>query len=521
MLIIIRQQSKVSKVLKCKYHNCSLILPHHPIFYFTFAALQDQSKYEAVIGLEVHAQLSTASKLFSGDATTFDAAPNTQTSPISLAHPGTLPVMNEAVLALAIKLGLALNCEISSNTYFARKNYFYPDLPKGYQVSQDSAPICKAGFLEINTGTGTARKLTLNRIHIEEDAGKSLHDVSDTNTCLDYNRAGVPLLEIVTEPCIHSAEEAFAFVTELRNLVRWLGVCDGNMEEGSMRCDANISIRPKGDNSLYTRVEVKNLNSIRNVKRAIDLEVARLIALTEAGEKIVQETRSYNADDHTSFSLRSKEDAHDYRYFPEPDLPLFKITNAYIKEIQDAMPALPNEVRQELMSTFQLSAYDATAITASKETTDYFFSLAAKQKNFKSVANWIVGPLKNYCAENNIELHQLPISMNQISELIEFTNSGQVHFNVASTKILEALINEPSKSILAIATGLDLLQQRDEDVLEAWAKQVLSANPDKVAAYKKGKKALLGMFAGEVKKLSKGQADMQATQQLLSRLLSE
>jgi aspartyl-tRNA(Asn)/glutamyl-tRNA(Gln) amidotransferase subunit B len=483
--------------------------------------MQKQSKYEAVIGLEVHAQLSTVSKLFSADATSFDAAPNTQTSPISLAHPGTLPVMNEAVLALAIKLGLALNCEISPNTYFARKNYFYPDLPKGYQVSQDLAPICRGGFLEINQETETAKKLLLNRIHIEEDAGKSLHDISSTNTCLDYNRAGVPLLEIVTEPCIHSAEDAFTFITELRNLVRWIGVCDGNMEEGSMRCDANISIRPVGDKNLYTRVEVKNLNSIRNVRRAIELEVARLISLTEAGEKIVQETRSYNADDHTSFSLRSKEDAHDYRYFPEPDLPLFKITESYIKKLQDAMPALPNEVRQKLVSNFQLSAYDAAAITANKETTDYFFALAERQKNFKSVANWISGPLKNYCVENSVELNQIPISLEQISALIEFTNSGQVHFNVASTKILEALMQQPSKSILAIATELNLLQQRNEDVLEDWARQVLSANPDKVVAYKKGKKALLGMFAGEVKKLSKGKADMQATQQLLSKLLSE
>lgn len=480
-----------------------------------------EQQYEAVIGLEVHAQLSTATKLFSGDSTSFDAAANTQVSPITLAHPGTLPVMNKQVLALAIKLGLALNCKITQETYFARKNYFYPDLPKGYQVSQDLEPICKGGFLEVNTETSGVTKVILNRIHIEEDAGKSIHDIDEVNTCLDYNRAGVPLLEIVTEPCIHSAEEAFAFVTALRNLVRWLGVCDGNMEEGSMRCDANISIRPVGDKNLYTRVEVKNLNSIRNVKRAIELEVARLIALTEAGEKVVQETRSYNADTHTSFSLRSKEDAHDYRYFPEPDLPLFRITDAYLQEIEQAMPALPAKVKQTLEAEYALNAYDASAITASKETTQYFFAICKLEQNYKSVANWINGPIKNYCVEKNIELNQFPLGEQKLAEIIAFTNTGQVHFNVASTRLLDAIIADPTANILATATALNLLQQSDTNVLEEWAQQVLAANPDKVIAYKKGKKALLGMFAGEVKKLSKGKADMQATQEILTTILNK
>ena len=373
----------------------------------------------------------------------------------------------------------------------------------------------------MNTENSGLKKVILNRIHIEEDAGKSIHDLDEINTCLDYNRAGVPLLEIVTEPCIHSAEEAFAFVTALRNMVRWLGVCDGNMEEGSMRCDANISIRPVGDKNLYTRVEVKNLNSIRNVKRAIELEVARLIGLTEAGEKVVQETRSYNADTHTSFSLRSKEDAHDYRYFPEPDLPLFKITDAYLQDIEKAMPALPAKVKQTLEAEYALSAYDAAAITASKETTEYFFAICKLEHNYKSVANWINGPIKNYCAEKDIEINQFPLREQKLAELIAFTNTGQVHFNIASTKLLDAVIAESSDDVLATATGLNLLQQSDSNVLEEWVQQVLAANPDKVEAYKKGKKALLGMFAGEVKKLSKGKADMQATQEILTSILNK
>jgi aspartyl-tRNA(Asn)/glutamyl-tRNA(Gln) amidotransferase subunit B len=270
----------------------------------------------------VHAQLQTASKLFCGDGTAFGADPNTQVSPVSLAHPGTLPVMNEKVIELAVKLGLALDCSIVKENYFARKNYFYPDLPKGYQVSQHTAPVCLGGHVNIVTDEGK-RSVRLNRIHMEEDAGKSLHDVDEKYTSIDLNRAGMPLLEIVTEPDLHSSAEAYAYLTELRKMVRWLGVCDGNMEEGSMRCDANVSVRLKGETKLGTRVEVKNLNSIRNVKKAIEIEAERLIAIVEKGEQVLQQTRSFNADNNTTFALRSKEEADDYRYFPEPDLPPF------------------------------------------------------------------------------------------------------------------------------------------------------------------------------------------------------
>ncbi|MEI2747636.1 MAG: Asp-tRNA(Asn)/Glu-tRNA(Gln) amidotransferase subunit GatB [Ferruginibacter sp.] len=336
--------------------------------------MNKSDKYQLVIGLEVHAQLLTKSKLFCSDPTTFGAAPNTQVSPVSLAHPGTLPVMNKKAIELAVKLGTALNCEIEQHNYFARKNYFYPDLPKGYQVSQHTAPICKGGQLYIETTDGN-KYVQLNRIHMEEDAGKSIHDANENYSCIDLNRAGVPLLEIVTEPVIHSADEAFAFLTELRKILRWLEVCDGNMEEGSMRCDANISVRLMGDTHLGKRVEVKNLNSIRNVKRAIEIEKERLIQLVENGNPVVQETRSYDADKNITFSLRSKEDAEDYRYFPEPDLPPFHITAEYISEIKNSLPPLPEVLKDKYTRDFGLSGLDAAALCADKSEVDYFESL--------------------------------------------------------------------------------------------------------------------------------------------------
>src|ERR1700733_5462625 len=318
----------------------------------------NNSTYEVVIGLEVHAQLLTKSKLFCGDSAAFGGQPNTHVSSVTLAHPGTLPKMNKKAIEYAIKLGLALNCDIEQNNYFTRKNYFYPDLPKGYQVSQHTTPICKNGHVTIKVGD-TVRNIILNRIHMEEDAGKSLHDVDDNYTCIDLNRAGVPLLEIVTEPDLHSAEEAFAFLTELRRMVRWLNVCDGNMEEGSMRCDANISIRLHGATKLGTRVEVKNLNSIRNVKRAIEHEVQRLIVIVDKGEKVIQETRSFDANNGTTFSLRSKEEADDYRYFPDPDLTPFNITDEFLQSIKASIPALPEELEKKYTTVFNLSASDA------------------------------------------------------------------------------------------------------------------------------------------------------------------
>lgn len=477
-------------------------------------------KYQVVIGLEVHAQLLTKSKLFCGDSTSFGADANTHVSAISLAHPGTLPVLNKEVVALAVKLGLALNCSIASQNYFARKNYFYPDLPKGFQTSQHTDPICVGGFLTVNSN-GQKKDVILNRIHIEEDAGKSMHDLYENFTAIDLNRAGTPLLEIVTEPCIHSAEEAFNYLTDLRKIVRWLDVCDGNMEEGSMRCDANISVRLHGDTKLGTRVEVKNLNSIRNVKKAIELETERLIKIVEAGETIVQETRSYYADNNTTFSLRSKEDADDYRYFPEPDLPPIEITEAYKTAIQNTMPILPSVQEKLLVKKYNLSTYDANAICADKEDVMYFEKLVANIKNAKATANWITGPIRNYCTEKDVSISTFPLNINTVADLINFTNTGNVHFNIASTKLMHAMIVEKNNNPEELAATMNLLQEDNDDAINEWVQKTILAMPDKVKEYKAGKKGLIGLFAGQVKKLSGGKADMGKVNTLLEKKLME
>jgi aspartyl-tRNA(Asn)/glutamyl-tRNA(Gln) amidotransferase subunit B len=480
--------------------------------------VNENDKYELVIGLEVHAQLLTKTKLFCADSTLFGSEPNTQVSPISLAHPGTLPKMNKKAIELAVKLGLALHCKIEQHNYFARKNYFYPDLPKGYQVSQHTAPICKAGYLSITTAE-SQKDVQLNRIHLEEDAGKSIHDADENYTCIDLNRAGVPLLEIVTEPCMHSAVEAFAFLTELRKILRWLGVCDGNMEEGSMRCDANISVRLTGETKLGKRVEVKNLNSIRNVKRAIEIEAERLIGIEEEKGTIIQETRSFDADKNTTFSLRSKEEADDYRYFPEPDLPPFLVSDKYINDVAKSMPVLPEQLKEKYIKDFSLSEYDAAVICNDKEDANFFEDLTRYTKLYKPAANWMLGPLKFYCNENNIPVSSFPLPASTIASLIELTESGHVNFNNASTKILQELIKTPGQTAINIATSLNLLQESDSGAVEDWVNEVIASMPDKVKEYKSGKKGLLGLFAGEVKKKSKGKADMQLANKLLSEKL--
>lgn len=479
----------------------------------------DNNKYELVVGLEVHAQLMTKSKLFCSDNTDFGASPNTQVSPVSLAHPGTLPVMNKAAIELAVKLGIALHCDIEHYNYFARKNYFYPDLPKGYQISQHTAPICKNGYVKIQTQLGS-NQIQLNRIHIEEDAGKSIHDLDENYTCIDLNRAGVPLVEIVTEPVIHSSEEAFSFLTELRKTLRWLEVCDGNMEEGSMRCDANISIRIKGDKKLGNRVEVKNLNSIRNVKRAIDIEFERLIKISEDNKEIIQETRSYDADKNITFSLRSKEDAEDYRYFPEPDLPPFVIDERYISQIKESLPELPESVILKFQEKYHLSEYDAMSICNEKEDVFYFEKLVEQTSHYKAVANWMLGPLKYYCNENDISLNEFPLSINQICELIDLVETNQVSFSNASGKVLGHLLNNPDSKPKEAANTLGLIQENNEDQILQWVEEVISEMPEKVKEYKSGKKGLIGMFAGEVKKKSKGAADMQQVNHLLTQKLN-
>lgn len=474
-------------------------------------------KYEAVIGLEVHAQLQTQSKLFSGDCASFGAEPNTHISPITLGHPGTLPKTNKKAVEYAIKMGLACHCQIEQYNYFARKNYFYPDLPKGYQVSQHTTPICKGGYISIKTKDGE-KDVKLNRIHLEEDAGKSIHDADENYTCVDFNRAGVPLIEIVTEPEMHTAEEAFQYVTEIRKLVRWIGVCDGNMEEGSLRCDANVSVRLRGETALGTKAEVKNLNSIRNVKKAIEYEIERMIGMLEKGEAIVQQTRSFDAETDTTFAIRDKEEANDYRYFPEPDLTPFHLTKEFISGIKASLHALPDELYANYLS-LGLNEYDARQLCDEKLTAEYFEQVIKFSKHYKAIVNWMLGPLRQVVNENHISFNEISLTPKSLAGLIAIVDEGKVNFSVASLKILPVLLQNPEKDPLQAATELNVLQVHGSADIEAWVNEVLNKMPEKVMEYKKGKKGLIGLFIGEVKKVSKGKADPKIATQIFEEKL--
>lgn len=476
-------------------------------------------KYEAVIGLEVHAQLATRSKLFCGDSTAFGAAPNTQVSPITLGHPGTLPKTNQKAVEYAIKMGLACHCEIEQTNYFARKNYFYPDLPKGYQISQHTTPICKGGYVTIYTSFGR-KDVQLNRIHLEEDAGKSIHDMDENNTCIDLNRAGTPLIEIVTEPDMHSAEEAWHYVTEIRKLVQWLGICDGNMEEGSLRCDANISVRLRGSTTLGTKVEVKNLNSIRNVKKAIEFEIERIIELLEKGDAVKQQTRSFDASNDTTFAIRDKEEANDYRYFPDPDLAPFYLTDAFITDIKQSLPELPSELEARLIASYGLNEYDAGQLCDTTSTANYYESVAKHTTHYKAIANWILGPIRQYLNEQQKDFTTLTLTPARLSALIELVQSSKVSFSVASSKLFPVLVVKDTDP-LQLATDMNLLMVNDGNMLEQWVEEAIQAMPDKVTEYKKGKKGLIGLFVGEVKKRSKGQADPKLVTTLLEQKLNQ
>lgn len=481
--------------------------------------MKADSAYELVVGLEVHAQLLTHSKLFTSDANRFGNDPNTNISPIVLGHPGTLPKMNKQAIRHAVKMGLVCNSEIARTNFFARKNYFYPDLPKGYQISQHTTPICLGGYVAIKTAEGN-KHIHLTRIHLEEDAGKSIHDVADVYTCLDYNRAGVPLVEIVTEPDIRSSEEAFAFLTELRKLVRWIGVCDGNMEEGSLRCDANISLRLKGATVYGTKVEVKNLNSIRNVRKAIEIEAARIEKLLERGEAIVQETRGFDADKETTYSIRTKEDAEDYRYFPDPDLTPFVVTEMDIETYRAELPMLPEEWVGKLIREYGLTEYDARVLTEDKDLLDYFSSIASVSFQYKAIVNWLFGPAKSYSNEHGIPVSSIQISPAQWAALIELVQDGKMSFSAAATKLFPILMGNKNIDPVHLATELNLIQTSDAHELEAWVDEVLRSMADKVDEYKKGKKGLIGLFMGEVKKRSKGKADPKLTNDILISKLS-
>jgi aspartyl-tRNA(Asn)/glutamyl-tRNA(Gln) amidotransferase subunit B len=482
--------------------------------------------YEVVVGLEVHAQLLTQSKLFCGDSAAFGAEPNTHVSPVTLAHPGTLPKMNKKAIEFAVKLGLACHCQIVKENYFARKNYFYPDLPKGYQLSQHTTPICKGGYITINTSNGE-KNIRLNRIHMEEDAGKSLHDADEKNSSVDFNRAGVPLLEIVSEPDISSGDEASAYLSELRKLIRYLEICDGNMEEGSLRCDANISVRKKGETKLGTKAEVKNLNSIRNVKRAVEFESKRMIELLENGQPIMQQTRSFDAGSGTTFSIRDKEDADDYRYFPDPDLTKFSLTDEFVETIRKTIPVLQQERIKKYVGQYKLSHYDASLLTEEKKFADYFETIAEafltnseSKTKIKAAANWMLGPIKSWLNNNNAEIGQLPLKPEKIAEIIELIENGKLSFSAASTKLFNELLKNPEARPAELAEEKNLVQDSNADTIEDLIEKVLSKFPDKVQEYRKGKKGLMGLFVGEVIKLSKGKADPKITNEILSEKLN-
>jgi aspartyl-tRNA(Asn)/glutamyl-tRNA(Gln) amidotransferase subunit B len=478
-----------------------------------------RNKYEAVIGLEVHAQMLTKSKAYSSDINEYGAHPNTNVSVITLGHPGTLPKMNKKTIEYAIKLGLACGCDIAPEQYFARKNYFYPDLPKGYQITQDKTPICTGGSIHIQLEDGSDKYIGLTRIHMEEDAGKSIHDVDVFDTLVDLNRAGVPLLEIVSEPDLRSSLEAYSYLTEVRKLVRYLDICDGNMEEGSLRCDANISVRLKGAPEFGTKVEVKNMNSIRNVQRAIEFEIKRQIEAIENGEELTQETRSYDALKNLTISMRSKEAANDYRYFPEPDLQPLVMDNAQIAAIKAEMPALPRELFLKYTKELGLSEYDAYNLTDNKGIALYYEGIVANTKNYKLAANWMMGDIKSYLNEFGVEIDEFPLKPEQIASLISLIEEGKISTSVASQKIFPAFVKNPSTSPLALAEEMNLIQDSNEDAILGFINEVIKQHPSEVERYKNGEKQLVGFLMGQLMKVSKGKADPKAANELMRKTL--
>ena len=474
-----------------------------------------RDKYQVVIGLEVHAQMLTKTKAYSNDINEFGAIPNSNISVISLGHPGTLPMMNKKTVEYAIRLGLACGCTIARDQYFARKNYFYPDLPKGYQITQDKTPICTGGAVIIKTENGEEKSIGLTRIHMEEDAGKSIHDVDVYDTLVDLNRAGVPLVEIVSEPDIRSSQEAYNYLSEIRKLVRYLDICDGNMEEGSLRCDANVSVMLKDSKEFGTKVEVKNMNSIRNVQRAIEYEILRQIEALEKGETLTMETRSFDALKGITISMRTKEAANDYRYFPEPDLqPLF-VDQKQIDLIHAEMPALPRDLFIKYTKELGLSDYDAFILTDSKSIALFFEELIQNTKNYKSAANWVMGDIKSYLNQNGLEIEQFPVSPAQIAALIAIIDEGKISSTVASQKIFPVLLTEPTKNPLTIAEELNLIQESDESSILSYIQQVIDQNPTEIERYKNGEKQLTGFLMGQLMKISKGKADPKAANQLM------
>jgi aspartyl-tRNA(Asn)/glutamyl-tRNA(Gln) amidotransferase subunit B len=470
----------------------------------TAAALPE---YELVSGLEIHVQLNTKTKIFSADSAAFGASPNAHISTVSLALPGALPKLNKEVVAKAVRIGLALNCSINQTNYFDRKNYFYADLPKGYQITQDNRPICQNGYIDLLLSGGKEKRIRINRIHLEEDAGKSLHDQHDQYSFVDLNRAGVPLIEIVTEPDIRTAEEASVLLAEMRKLVRHLDVSDGNMEEGSLRCDANISIRKVGEDRFGTRCEVKNLNSIRNVRRAIDFEFSRQQEVIQTGGKIVQSTLNFDAEQGSTSPMRSKEEANDYRYFPDPDLSPVYISDEWLAQLKAAMPALPKEIAQNLMQEFGISFSEAALFADDPALLDYLQDALPQVKNKKSLTNWLSGPIRSMLVERALAIEDFSIRGAQLADLINLVDDKKITQQAALQQLLPQWIENPDRGAEQLAVDLNLLIVENNDELETFVVQVLTKYAPQVQAYKKGKKGVLGLFVGEVMKLARGKAD--------------
>lgn len=476
--------------------------------------------YEIVIGLEAHIQLATDSKAFCSDAVVFGDAPNTHIGAISLAYPGTLPKLNKRQVDFAVRLGLALGCKISLENRFDRKNYFYADLPKGYQITQDRLPICIGGELPIWL-EGEEKRVRIHHIHMEEDAGKSIHDLKEDASMIDLNRAGTPLLEVVTEPDLRSGEEVEAFMLAMRQLVRYLEISDGNMEQGSLRCDCNISVRKRGETRLGKRCEVKNMNSMKFARRAIEFESNRQIDLIESGGKVQQQTLNFDPTTGETSPLRSKEDAHDYRYFPEPDLPPIRLTAAKVTAAQKALPALPWQLREELMTTYQLSDYDTTILIAEKEMASFTKKLLATSPHHKASANLVINKILPHLRQERQTISSFALTIKQLAELIELVESNKISNTAAYQQLFPALLEQPTMSPEQLAKQLQLVQTQDEDFLQTIIADVLAASPDKVKAYQKGKKGLIGFFMGELMKQSKGKANPKVAKGLLEKALKK
>jgi aspartyl-tRNA(Asn)/glutamyl-tRNA(Gln) amidotransferase subunit B len=485
----------------------------------TASALRE--KYEPVIGLEVHVQLLTQTKVFCGCSTKFGAPPNTNVCPVCLGLPGALPVLNQRAVEFAVLAAQALNCQVRETSIFARKNYFYPDLPKGYQISQFDKPLAEHGFIEIAGKTGGVRKIGITRLHMEEDAGKSIHDgLADSSmfTSIDLNRSGTPLVEIVSEPDMRSADEAFEYLTLLKEIILYTGVSDCNMEEGSLRCDANVSVRPRGQEKFGTKTEIKNVNSFRFIREAIEYEIDRQIEALEAGERIQQETRLYNAQEGRTYSMRSKEQAHDYRYFPEPDLPPL-VVDAHLQEaIRRTLPELPEARRKRMVSDYGITEYDARVLTVTKSLADHFEEAARAAKNPKRVANLVQGELMGRLKAHGLEIEQSPISMKGVALSAGLVESGDI-----SSKILKDLYDKAfaaREDFPAVYEREKPQQITDVAALEKIIDEIIAANPKQVEQYRAGKTTIIGFFVGQVMKASKGQASPGTVNELLKKHLA-